>query len=50
MRVIFSGTLSETLDLENFATASRRYNQQNSSTVELSDHTYDGRRIMARRT
>jgi len=36
MRVIFSGTLSETLDLENFATASRRYNQQNSSTVELS--------------
>ena len=50
MRVIFSGTLSETLDLENFVTASRRYNQQNWSTVELSDHTYDGRRIMARRT
>ena len=50
MRVIFSGTLSETLDLENFATASRRYNQQNSSTVELVDHTYDGRRVMARRT
>jgi len=40
--VLPSGTLPQTLDLENFATASRCC-QQNSSTVELVDRTYDGR-------
>ena len=34
--------LPQTLDL-NFATASRWCGRQNSSTVELSDHTDDGR-------
>jgi len=43
--VLPSGTLSETLNLENFATASRSHCQQNlssssSSTVELVDDTY----------
>jgi len=41
-----SGTLSQTLDLNNFATASRLC-CQNSSTVELVHHTYDGRRVAA---
>jgi len=44
MRGLLSGTLFQTLDLENFSTASRytsRYCQQNSSTVDLVD-TYDG--------
>ena len=45
--VIPSGTLSQTLDLENFVTASRPRCQQNSSTVELVDDTYDGRRVVA---
>ena len=45
IRVLPSGTLSETLNLENFATASRSHCQQNSSsssssTVELVDDTY----------
>jgi len=40
-----NGTLSKTLDFENFATASQSCSQQNSSTVELVDHTYDGRRV-----
>ena len=30
------------MDLHNFATASRSRCQQNSSMVELVDHTYDG--------
>jgi len=42
------GTLPRTLDLENFATASRSRCQQNSSTVEFVDH--DGRRVVAGRT
>ena len=33
--------------LENFATVSRSSCQQNSSTVELVDHTYDGRCVVA---
>ena len=36
-----SGTLPQTVDFENFATACR------SSTVEFVDDTYDGRRIVA---
>ena len=36
--------LSGTLNLENFAIASRSCCQQNLSTVELLDHTYGGRR------
>ena len=40
--VLPSGT-SEIMDLENFATASRSCCQQNSSTVELVDHTNDSR-------
>ena len=35
-----SGTLSQTLDLQNCATASRSRCQQNSSTMELVDDTY----------
>ena len=42
-----SETLSQTLDLENFATTSRSCCQQNSSTVELVDHSHDGRLIVA---
>jgi len=40
--------LFETVDLENFATTSRSRScrQQNSSTVELVDHTYNGRRVV----
>jgi len=43
-------TLSQTPELENFATASRSSSQQNSSTAELVDHTYDGQRVVAGRT
>ena len=43
LRVLPSGTLLQTLDLENFATASRWCGRLNSSTVELVDHTYEGR-------
>jgi len=43
IKVLPSGTLPRTLDLENIATASQSCCQQNSSTVELIDHTYDGR-------
>jgi len=43
IRVLLSVTLSQTVDLENFATASRSRCQQNSSTVELADDTYSGR-------
>jgi len=39
VRVLFSGTLSQTLDLENFATASQSHCRQNSSMVELVDDT-----------
>jgi len=42
------GILSLTVDL-NLATESR-WCQQNSSTVELLGHTYDGRRVVAERT
>jgi len=43
IRVLSSGTLSQTTDLKNFATASRSHCQQNSplsSTVEFVDDTY----------
>jgi len=43
----YVGTLSQTLKLENFATASQSCCEQNSSTVELVDHNYDGRRAVA---
>jgi len=43
-------SLSRTLDLENFASASRSCLQQNSSTVEFVDHSYDGRRVASGRT
>ena len=46
IRVLNAGTLSQTLDLENFATAS----QQNSLTVELVDHSRDDRHVVAGRT
>ena len=42
-----SETLSETPNLENFATASRSCYQQNLSMVEVVDHTCDGWRIVA---
>jgi len=45
--VLPSGALSQTLDLENVATASLSCCQKHSSTVELVDDTYDGRRIVA---
>ena len=45
-----SGTLSQTLDLEIFATASRWCCQQNSSTVELVDHSHEGRRLVTGHT
>ena len=48
LRILLYGTLSRTLDLDNFAVASRSCSQQNSSTVELVDHTYDGRLVVAR--
>jgi len=44
IRVLPPGTLSQTQDLENFATASRSCCQQNASTVELTGRIYDGRR------
>jgi len=47
IRALPSETLSQTLDLENFATTSRSCCQQNSSTVELVDHSHDGRLIVA---
>jgi len=47
LKVLSSGTLSQTLDLENFATASRWCCEQNSSTVELVDYTYQ--RVVAAR-
>jgi len=50
IRALPSGTSPKTLDLENFATASRWCGQQNSSTVELVDHTYDNRRVVAGHT
>ena len=49
VRLLISGTVSQTLDLENFATASRSRCQQNSSTVQLVDDTYDARRVVAGR-
>ena len=45
--VLFSGTLSQTLDFKHFATASRWRCHQIVSTVELVDDTFDGRRIVA---
>jgi len=50
IRVFFSGTLSKILDLQNFATASRSCCQLNALTFDLVDHTYDGRRVVVRRT
>ena len=51
IRVVPSGILFQTLDLENIATASRSSAyQQNSSTVELVEHTDDGRCDVARRS
>ena len=47
--LLISGTVSQTLDLENFATASRSRCQKNSSTVQLVDDTYDARRVVAGR-
>ena len=45
-RVLPSWNMSHSLDLENFATASRSCCQQNSSTVELVEHTDDGWRAV----
>jgi len=45
IRILFSGTLPRTLDSQNFATAGGSCSQQNSSTVELVDHTDDDRRV-----
>jgi len=45
IRVLSSGTLTKTL--ENFATANRSSCQQYSSTVELVDDIYNGRRVVA---
>jgi len=39
--------LSQTLHLGNFSTASQSCCQQKSSTIELVDHSYDGRRVVA---
>jgi len=47
IRVLPPGTLSQTQDLENFATASRSCCQQNASSVELTGRIYDGRRVVA---
>ena len=47
VRVLLSGTLSRTLDLENFATTSRSRCQQKLSTVELVDNIYNGRCVVA---
>jgi len=43
------GTLLQTLDSEKFVAESRPRRQQNSSTVELVDHTCDARRAVAGR-
>jgi len=42
VQVVLSGTLSQTSDLENFATATRSHCQQNLSlsTVDFVDNTY----------
>jgi len=40
-------TLSRTLHLENFATASRSYCHEKSTVVEFANHMYDSRRIVA---
>ena len=40
VRVLLSGILSQTLDSQDFAVASRLCCQQNSSTVELIDDSY----------
>jgi len=37
------------MDSETFTAASRLCCQQDSSTVELADHTYDGQRVVAGR-
>ena len=52
---IFNGTLlwnfvHNSRNEKNFATPSRSYCQHSCSTVELVDHTYDGRRVVAGRT
>ena len=47
IRVLLSGTLSRTLDLENFATTSRSRCQQKLSTVELVDNIYNDRCVVA---
>jgi len=47
IRVLLSGTLSQTLDSENFATTSRSRCQQKLSTVELVDNIYNGRCVVA---
>jgi len=49
-RIIYVDTLSRTLKLENLATASQSCCEPNSSTVELVDHTCDGRRAVAGRS
>ena len=43
IRVLPSGTLPQILHSESFTAVGRWCGQQNSSTVELVDHTYDGR-------
>jgi len=48
IRVLSCGTLSQTVDLDNFAMSCRWCCQQNSTTVELMDHSYDGRRVVTR--
>ena len=53
IRVLPSGTLSQTLNFKNIAatlTASQSCCQQNLSTVELVDRTYDGRLVVDGRT
>ena len=47
IRALHSGPSSKTQDLENFRAASRSRCQQNLSTMELVDDTYDGRRVAA---
>jgi len=46
-KVLFSVTLSQSLDVENFLYASQLCYQQNLLMVELIDHTHDGRHIAA---
>jgi len=50
IRVLPSGTTSQTLDLIFPRHVDRSHCQQNSSTVELVDHTYDGWRVVTGRT